>query len=76
MATLTLNLSEQEMAALNKLAEDDGISKTAVLRQALRLYQLVKHRIRAGEQLYFSGDQERIIEFIGPGFNALAGKEG
>ena len=38
------------------------------MRQALRLYQLVHERLRAGEKMSFTGDQQRIVEFIGPGF--------
>lgn len=62
---LTLNLSEKEMAALDALAADKDMSKTAVMRQALRLYQLVSHRVAAGERMYFSGDDQRICEFVG-----------
>lgn len=39
--TMTLNLNDEERAVLTKLAKEKGISKTAVMRQALRLYQLV-----------------------------------
>ena len=39
--TMTLNLSEEEMAALERLCEKKDLSKTAVVRQALRLYQRV-----------------------------------
>lgn len=63
--TMTLNLSEKEMAALDELAEAKDLSKTAVMRQALRLYQLVHHRLAAGERMFFSGDEQRQIEFIG-----------
>jgi hypothetical protein len=70
--TMTLNLSDREMAAIAALAEQQELSKTAVIRQALRLYQLVNERIRAGETMTFSGDQERIALFIGPGFGEAA----
>lgn len=63
--TMTLNLSEKEMAALEALAADKDMSKTAVMRQALRLYQLVSHRVAAGERMYFSGDDQRMCEFVG-----------
>lgn len=70
--TMTLNLSEREMAVVEQLAADHELSKTAVLKQALRLYQLVHERVRAGETMSFSGDVERIALFIGPGFDALS----
>lgn len=67
--TMTLNLSDREMFALNRLATEQGMSKTAVMRQALRLYQLAHERLKAGETMSFSGDKERIALFIGPGFD-------
>lgn len=50
--TMTLNLTEPEMAALDALCSEKDMSKTAVLRQALRLYQLVNSRLRVGEKLF------------------------
>jgi len=67
-ATTTLNLSEREMAVVDQMAELQDISKTAVIRSALRLYQLVHLRLAAGETMSFSSDKERIALFIGPGF--------
>ena len=66
-ATMTLNLTQREMAVLEQLANVHDMSKTAVMRQALRLYQMVEARIAAGETMSFSGDKERIVLFIGPG---------
>jgi len=54
--TMTLNLTEPEMKALEQLAERKELSKTAVLRQALRLYQMVSLRLDKGEKLYFEDD--------------------
>ena len=51
--TMTLNLTEAEMTALEALSVKKDLSKTAVLRQALRLYQLVDSRMAQGETLYF-----------------------
>jgi hypothetical protein len=34
--TLTLNLSDEEMAMLEEIADRDGMSKSSVLRQAIR----------------------------------------
>lgn len=68
MATMTLNLSDKEMAVVDELAAQHEMTKTAVIRQALRLYQMVDTRLRAGERMMFSGDKERTIEFIGLGW--------
>ena len=51
--TMTLNLSTQEMDAVEKLAEEKGLSKTALLRQALRLYQSICLRLENGEKVFF-----------------------
>jgi predicted transcriptional regulator len=59
-ATMTLNLSASEMAVVDHLAKAKGLSKTALLRQALRLYQEVDARLSAGETMHFSGDAERV----------------
>jgi predicted transcriptional regulator len=54
--TMTLNLTDAEMSALEQLSAQKDISKTAVLRQALRLYQLVDARVARGEKLMFENE--------------------
>ena len=54
MTTFSLNLSERESLALEQLSEETELNKTAVLRQALRLYQTVHLRAKDGEQLAFT----------------------
>lgn len=54
--TMTLNLTEAEMGALETLCVEKDLSKTAVLRQALRLYQLVNARLKGGEKLFFEDE--------------------
>lgn len=51
--TMTLNLTDVEMDVLEGLCVKKDLSKTAVLRQALRLYQLIEVRIEKGNKLYF-----------------------
>ena len=65
--TMTLNLSEREMRVLEQIASEQDLSKTMVLRQALRIYQLIHERMKAGETFGFSGDRQRIVEFVGIG---------
>ena len=57
--TMTLNLTDAEMAVLEELSEKKDISKTAVLRQALRLYQMVDLRIERGEKLFFEDELKK-----------------
>lgn len=55
--TMTLNLADDEMAVLEDLARRKDLSKTGVLRQALRLYQMVDLRLRDGEKLVFEDEK-------------------
>lgn len=57
--TMTLNLTEAEMKALDELSAQKDISKTAVLRQALRLYQMLDARLSRGEKLFFEDDRTK-----------------
>lgn len=55
--TMTLNLTDAEMALLEALCAKKDLSKTAVLRQALRLYQLVEDRLEKGDRFFFEDDK-------------------
>ena len=57
--TMTLNLTEKEMQVLDELCARKGLNKTALLRQALRLYQAVDNRLEQGERLIFESDDKR-----------------
>jgi len=54
--TMTFNLTDAEMHVLEELSEQKDLSKTAVMRQALRLYQLVEVRLQRGEKLFFEDE--------------------
>ncbi len=62
--TMTLNLTDTEMAVLSGLAEKKELTKTALLRQALRLYQLVELRIGRGEKIFFEDDSQKKSELV------------
>jgi predicted transcriptional regulator len=57
--TMTLNLTDAEMRVLDELCEKKDLSKTAVLRQALRLYQLIESRIEKGGKLFFEDEKTK-----------------
>ena len=57
--TMTLNLTNQEMGVLDALAGKKDLSKTAIIRQALRLYQMVELRMDRGEKLFFEDEIEK-----------------
>ncbi len=54
--TMTLNLSDAEMDALEQLAQKKDLNKTVVIRQALRLYQMVDQRLREGKKLFIEDE--------------------
>jgi predicted transcriptional regulator len=54
--TMTLNLSGSEMDALEQLAVKKDLNKTVVIRQALRLYQMVDQRMREGKKLFIEDE--------------------
>lgn len=49
---MTLMLSDKEMTLLDQLAVSRGMSKTALVRQALRLYQSVTERLENGDKVF------------------------
>lgn len=57
--TMTLNLTDAEMGVLEDLCVKKDLSKTAVLRQALRLYQAVETRVERGAKLFFENEQTK-----------------
>jgi len=63
--TMTLNLTELEMKVLEDLSVKKDLSKTAVIRQALRLYQLVDVRLMEGTKLFIeSADKSEKAELL------------
>jgi hypothetical protein len=57
--TMTLNLTDAEMTVLEQLSSKRDLTKTALIRQALRLYQTVASRIEKGEKLVFENDSTK-----------------
>jgi hypothetical protein len=62
--TMTLNLTEKEMRVLDELCAKKGLNKTALLRQALRLYQAVDQRLEQGERLVFESEKSKKAELV------------
>jgi len=57
--TMTLNLTDAEMEVLEDLCAKKELSKTALLRQALRLYQAIENRLEKGEKLFFEDEEKK-----------------
>jgi hypothetical protein len=61
---MTLNLSDREMQVLDELCEKKGLNKTALMRQALRLYQAVDTRLEQGDKLVFENEKKEKSELV------------
>ena len=57
--TMTLNLTDREMQVLDELCAKKGLNKTALMRQALRLYQAVDIRLEQGDKLVFENEDKK-----------------
>jgi predicted transcriptional regulator len=61
---MTVNLSDAEMRALEEICEQKDLSKTAVVRQALRLYQLVDAKVAGGAKLLIENGKNDRVEVM------------
>ena len=57
--TMTLNLTAREMTVLEQLAATKDLSKTGVMRLALRLLQAVDSKTRMGQKLMFEDEKSK-----------------
>jgi len=57
--TMTLNLTQREMSVLEELAAKKDLSKTGVMRLALRLLQAVDAKIQLGQKLIFEDEKTK-----------------
>ena len=58
--TMTLNLSEEEMKSLEELALRNDMSKTAVLKKAIRIYLILEKRMQKGEHIYVEDESNSV----------------
>lgn len=56
---MTLNLTDAEMKALDDLSLKKELTKTAVIRQAIKLYQMVDERMENGDKLIFENERKK-----------------
>lgn len=63
--TMTLNLTDAEMGVLEAMCDEKGLSKTALIRQALRLYKSVDERLARGDKVFIeSADKAEKAELM------------
>ncbi len=55
--TMTLNLTAREMEILEELSSRKEMTKTAVLKHALRLYQMVDAKLAEGSKLFLEDEK-------------------
>ena len=56
---MTLNLTEQEMLVLGDLAKKKDLSKTGVMKLALRLLQSIDERVSPGKKLVVEDEKTK-----------------
>jgi len=61
---ISINLSPAELELLAELSEKKEMSKSAVLRQALRMMGLIEKRIDQGEKFYFESVEKEKSEVL------------
>lgn len=64
MRNLTLSLSSQEIEILETLARKKGLTKTSVIRQAIRVYQTLDRRIERGDKIFFEDEKKDKAELV------------
>jgi hypothetical protein len=61
---MTLMLTEAEMAALDRLSESKDMTKAALVRQALRLYQALDERLSRGDKVFVEDEKKEKAELV------------
>jgi len=56
---MTLNLTDDEMTSLEALSNRYDMTKTAVIRKALRMYQVIDERLQRGDKLFLEDEIEK-----------------
>ena len=56
---MTLMLTDTEMAALDRLSESKDMTKAALIRQALRLYQALDERLSRGDRIFVEDEAKK-----------------
>jgi predicted transcriptional regulator len=57
--TMTLNLTDDEMTSLETLSSRYDMTKTAIIRKALRMYQVIDERLQRGDKLFLEDEVEK-----------------
>ena len=55
--TMTVNLTDEEMTLLESLASQKDVSKTAIVKSAIKLYYIINLRIKSGEKIFAEAEK-------------------
>jgi predicted transcriptional regulator len=58
--TMTLNLSDEEMNSLDQLALRNDMSKTAIIKKAIRIYLILETRMERGEHIFVEDELHKV----------------
>lgn len=61
---MSFNLSSKERAILEKLANEQQMTKTAVIRTSLRLYERVLKDVKEGKKFYVENGGSKVELFL------------
>ncbi|AGY58041.1 ribbon-helix-helix protein, CopG family [Gloeobacter kilaueensis] len=61
---ISLQLSAAELELLNELSARKDMSKTAIIRQALRMMGVIERRLEQGEKFYFETADKQKAEVL------------
>lgn len=56
---MTLMLTDAEMSALDRMSEHKDMTKAALIRQALRLYQALDERLARGDKIFIEDEAKK-----------------
>lgn len=56
---MTLMLTDKEMDALERMSATKDMTKAALIRQALRLYQALDERLSRGDKVYVEDEEKK-----------------
>ena len=62
--TMTLNLTDEEMNAVEALSTRYDMTKTAIIRKALRMYIVIDARLQRGEKLFMEDEIEKNLSYL------------
>lgn len=64
MKTMTLNLPEPEMGRVDELSRERDMAKTALIRHAIRFFDVLNARLKRGERMVFVDSDGKEVQIL------------